>query len=71
MPKDRRELRDIISGYGRQCFFSLKEVGEIIGIKDFRSIERWLEGMDVTMINNRKKYFINDIARRLDNAKGV
>ena len=68
---NRRELRDIISNYGKQCFFSLKEVGEIIGLKDFRAIERWLSDMEFTTINGRKKYFINDIARKLDNAKSA
>lgn len=62
----RRELRDIISGYGKQCFFSIAQVTEMLGVKDRRTAKKFVADLDAVNINGRQLYFINDIAKKLD-----
>lgn len=66
MPKDRRELRDIISGYGKQCFFSISQITKMLGVKDRRTAEKFVADLEKVNVNGRRLYFINDIARKLD-----
>jgi len=60
-----REIRNVLGDNDRQCFFTITEVGKLIGKKNFRTAKKFVEGLPETNINGRICYFVNDIARKL------
>ena len=60
-----REIRNILSDNGRQCFFTHSEVGRMIGKKKYESTEKFLYGIPAININGRKCYFVGDIAKKI------
>jgi hypothetical protein len=60
-----REIRNVLGDNDRQCFFTITEVGKLIGKKNFRTAKKFVEGLPETNINGRVCYFVNDIARKL------
>lgn len=64
-----REIRNVLSNNGRQCFFNKTEIGVIIGKHHPDAINRFVDDVPAVVINGRKSYFVNDIARKLYHAQ--
>lgn len=60
--KERHE--EIYKRYGGQL--NKQAVGEVIGLKHHSGIEKFVEGLPVTIINGRKTWRATDIVRKLE-----
>lgn len=70
MPRKAMSLREkarheeVYKRYGGQL--NQKDVGEVIGLKHHKSIEKFVKGLPVTVINGRKTWQTADVVKRLE-----
>lgn len=70
VPAEQNRLaEDIRTRYGNML--NTRGVGLVIGVTDYKSINRWLEGLPCYEINNRKRYTAADVAKRLYEGRTV
>ena len=64
----RKELREELSKSREQAFLNLAEVAKLLGVSA-KPARRFVSDLPYYEINNRKRYFVNDIAKKIDNSR--
>ena len=70
IPTDQLNIaEDIRKRYGNML--TARDVGAVIGVAHYKSINKWLEGLPCFEINNRRRYSAADVARKLYEARSI
>lgn len=64
MSERQREIVEILRR-DYATLLTLADVGRIIGTTDQRTTKKYVEGLRTTDVNGRRKWLIDDIARRI------